>query len=780
MSKIMKICDGNEAAAYVAYAFSEVAAIYPITPSSPMAEHADAWSANGRKNIFGQPVRLVEMQSEAGACGACHGALEAGALATSFTASQGLMLMIPTMHRISGERLPGVLHVASRTVGTHAFSIFGDHSDVMNCRQTGFAMLSSGSVQQAADLAAVAHLSAIKARIPFLHFFDGFRTSHEIQKIDVLTYDEYAKLVDYNALAAFRANALNPEDPRMRSLVDNPDIYFQLRESNNTAYAELPDIVEDYMAQISKLTGREYHLFNYYGAPDAERVIVAMGSVGGCAQEVVNYLNAKGEKVGFLQVHLFRPFSRKHLMAAMPKTVKKIAVLDRVKEIGSIGEPLYEDICAAYINESDRPAIYAGRYGLSSKDTTPAQIKAVFDNLLLDEPKNHFTIGIVDDVTHLSLPVGAPLLTEPEGTISCKFWGLGSDGTVGANKNSIKIIGETTDMYCQAYFEYDTKKSFGITKSHLRFGKHPISSTYYVSSADFIACHNQTYLTKYDIIHELKPHGSFLLNCEWTENELEQHVPGEILKYIADNDIKFYIIDANKESQALGLGNRSNMVLQAAFFKLAKVIPVEDAVAHMKDAVKKTYGLKGEKVVNMNIAAVDAGINALVEVKVKPEWTNLTGKALKPADESLPYVIKNILVPINAQKGDDLPVSAFKGMEDGTMPLGTSQYEKRGIRRDLLDVILDKKLKLILKAETANEVKRASEPPKPVYNYGTWREDPFSVPEEELAMWAIVSPNNMLIPPARERYMDLFTRVFGITREQLTKGPLPDVKLEVQ
>ena len=683
MSKIMKICDGNEAAAYVAYAFSEVAAIYPITPSSPMAEHADAWSANGRKNIFGQPVRLVEMQSEAGACGACHGALEAGALATSFTASQGLMLMIPTMHRISGERLPGVLHVASRTVGTHAFSIFGDHSDVMNCRQTGFAMLSSGSVQQAADLAAVAHLSAIKARIPFLHFFDGFRTSHEIQKIDVLTYDEYAKLVDYNALAAFRANALNPEDPRMRSLVDNPDIYFQLRESNNTAYAELPEIVEDYMAQISKLTGREYHLFNYYGAPDAERVIVAMGSVGGCAQEVVNYLNAKGEKVGFLQVHLFRPFSRKHLMAAMPKTVKKIAVLDRVKEIGSIGEPLYEDICAAYINESDRPAIYAGRYGLSSKDTTPAQIKAVFDNLLLGEPKNHFTIGIVDDVTHLSLPVGAPLLTEPEGTISCKFWGLGSDGTVGANKNSIKIIGETTDMYCQAYFEYDTKKSFGITKSHLRFGNHPISSTYYVSSADFIACHNQTYLTKYDIIHELKPHGSFLLNCEWTENELEQHVPGEILKYIADNDIKFYIIDANKESQALGLGNRSNMVLQAAFFKLANVIPVEDAVVHMKDAVKKTYGLKGEKVVNMNIAAVDAGINALVEVKVKPEWTNLTGKALKPADESLPYVIKNILVPINAQKGDDLPVSAFKGMEDGTMPLGTSKYEKRGIATHL-------------------------------------------------------------------------------------------------
>ena len=683
MSKVLKICDGNEAAAYVAYAFSEVAAIYPITPSSPMAEHADEWSAKGRKNIFGQTVRLVEMQSEAGACGACHGALEAGTLATSFTASQGLMLMIPTMHRISGERLPGVLHVASRTVGTHAFSIFGDHSDVMNCRQTGFAMLCSGSVQETADLAGVAHLSAIRSRIPFLHFFDGFRTSHEIQKIDALEYDDFAKLVDYEALAKFRANALNPEDPRMRSLVDNPDIYFQLRESNNTDYANLPDVVESYMGEISKLTGREYHLFNYYGAPDAERVIVAMGSVSGCVQEVVNALNAKGEKVGFLQVHLFRPFSVKHLLAAMPKTVKKIAVLDRVKEAGSIGEPLYEDICAAYINDANRPMIYAGRFGLSSKDTTPAQIKAVFDNLSAAEPRNHFTIGINDDVTHLSLPVGPAMNTEPEGTISCKFWGLGSDGTVGANKNSIKIIGETTDMYCQAYFEYDTKKSFGITKSHLRFGKKPISSTYYVSHADFIACHNQTYLTKYDIISELKPHGSFLLNCEWKEEELEAKMPGEILKYIAENDIKFYIIDANKESQALGLGNRSNMVLQAAFFKLAKVIPVEDAVEHMKAAVKKTYALKGEKVVNMNIAAVDAGINALVEVKVKPEWKNLTGAALKPVDENLPYVIKNILVPINAQKGDDLPVSAFKGMEDGTMPLGTSRYEKRGIATHL-------------------------------------------------------------------------------------------------
>ena len=683
MSKIMKICDGNEAAAYVAYAFSEVAAIYPITPSSPMAEHTDEWSAKGKKNIFNQPVRLVEMQSEAGACGACHGALEAGALATSFTASQGLMLMIPTMHRISGERLPGVLHVASRTVGTHAFSIFGDHSDVMNCRQTGFAMLNSGSVQEIMDLAGVAHLSAIKARIPFLHFFDGFRTSHEIQKVEALEYGDFAKLVDYDALARFRANALNPEDPRMRSLVDNPDIYFQLREANNSDYNKLPDIVEDYMAEISKLTGREYHLFNYYGAPDAERVIVAMGSVTGCIQETVKYLNDRGEKVGFLQVHLFRPFSAKHLLAAMPKTVKKVAVLDRVKEIGSIGEPLYEDICAAYINDKNRPEIFAGRYGLSSKDTTPAQIKAVYDNLLLAEPKNHFTIGIVDDVTNLSLPMGPALNCEPEGTISCKFWGLGSDGTVGANKNSIKIIGETTDMYCQAYFEYDTKKSFGITKSHLRFGKKPISSTYYVSHADFVACHNQTYLTKYDIISELKPHGSFLLNCEWSEEELEQKMPGDILKYIAENDIKFYIIDANKESQALGLGNRSNMVLQAAFFKLANVIPVEDAVEHMKAAVKKTYGLKGEKIVNMNIAAVDAGINAVKQVQVKESWKILSGAAIQPAAENVPDIIKNILVPINAQKGDLLPVSAFKGMEDGTMPLGTSQYEKRGIATHL-------------------------------------------------------------------------------------------------
>ena len=683
MSKIMKICDGNEAAAYVAYAFSEVAAIYPITPSSPMAEHADAWSANGKKNIFGQPVRLVEMQSEAGACGACHGALEAGALATSFTASQGLMLMIPTLHRISGERLPGVLHVASRTVGTHAFSIFGDHSDVMNCRQTGFALLSSGSVQESADLAAVAHLSAIKARIPFLHFFDGFRTSHEIQKIDVLSYDEYAKLVDRNALAAFRANALNPEDPRMRSLVDNPDIYFQLRESNNTAYAELPDIVEDYMAQISKLTGREYHLFNYYGAPDAERVIVAMGSVGGCAQEVVNHLNAKGEKVGFLQVHLFRPFSRKHLMAAMPKTVKKIAVLDRVKEIGSIGEPLYEDICAAYINESDRPAIYAGRYGLSSKDTTPAQIKAVFDNLLLDEPKNHFTIGIVDDVTHLSLPVGAPLLTEPEGTISCKFWGLGSDGTVGANKNSIKIIGHATDLYCQAYFVYDSKKSGGLTQSHLRFGKTPIRSPYLIQSADFVACHNPSYVHKYDMVKNLKEGGVFLLNCAWDAEGLEKNLPAAMKRALAEKKAGFYTIDAIKIARELGLGSRTNTILQAAFFKLANVIPLEQAVAEMKDAIYKTYyKKKGQAVVDMNNASIEHGINELVEVAIPAAWADAKDA---PVARKAPDFIREVVDVMNRQEGDSLPVSVMKkyGLEDGTWHAGSTKYEKRGAAVDV-------------------------------------------------------------------------------------------------
>ena len=676
---MIKIVDGNEAAAYVAYAFTEVAGIYPITPSSPMAEKTDEWSANGVKNIFGQPVRLVEMQSEAGAAGAVHGALESGALATTYTSSQGLMLMIPTLHRISGQRHPGVLHVASRTVGTHAFSIFGDHSDVMNCRQTGFAMLSSGSVQEIMDLAGIAHLAAIKSRIPFLHFFDGFRTSHEIQKVEALDYDEFAKLVDYDALNAWKKGALNPETPTLRSTVQNPDIYFQVREANNEDYDNLPDIVEDYMAEISKITGREYHTFNYYGADDAEKIIIAMGSVCGAIQEVIDKLNAQGQKLGLVQVHLYRPFSVEHMMRAIPKTVKKIAVIDRLKEAGAVGEPLYEDVCSAYNEfEGESPMILAGRYGLSSKDTDPACIKAIYDNLDAEAPINHFTVGINDDVTHKSLPLDTEFHIENEGTISCKFWGLGSDGTVGANKNSIKIIGDQTDKYCQAYFEYDTKKSFGITKSHLRFGDDPIRSTYLVKSADFVACHNQNYLTQYDIINELKPGGTFLLNCQWSVEELDQHVPAEIRRYIANNDIKFYIIDANKCSQEIGLGNRSNMVLQAAFFNLSKVIPVDDAVEHMKEAVKKTFGKKGEKIVNMNMEAVDAGINAPVKVEVPASWKDAQDEVAADAKE-VPDFINDILVPCNAQKGDSLPVSTFVETKDGVMPLGTSKYEKRGI-----------------------------------------------------------------------------------------------------
>ena len=676
------VMDGNTAAAHSAYAFTEVAAIYPITPSSPMAEKVDEWSAKGKKNLFGTPVDVIQMQSEAGAAGTCHGSLQAGDLTTTFTSSQGLMLMIPTMHRISGERLPGVLHVASRTVGTHAFSIFGDHSDVMNCRQTGFAMLNSGSVQEIMDLAGVAHLSAIKARIPFLHFFDGFRTSHEIQKVEALEYADFAKLVDYDALARFRANALNPEDPRMRSLVDNPDIYFQLREANNSDYNKLPDIVEDYMAQISKLTGREYHLFNYYGTPDAERVIVAMGSVAGCVQETVKYLNDRGERVGFLQVHLFRPFSKKHLLAAMPKTVKKVAVLDRVKEIGSIGEPLYEDICAAYINDKNRPEIFAGRFGLSSKDTTPAQIKAVYDNLLLDEPKNHFTIGIVDDVTNLSLPLGPALNCEPEGTISCKFWGLGSDGTVGANKNSIKIIGDHTDKYVQAYFQYDSKKTGGVTISHLRFGDKPIRSPYYINQADFVACHNPAYIHMgMKMVQDVKPGGVFMINCQWTDEELDEHLNAADKKYIADNNIQLYTINAIDKAIEIGMGKRTNTILQSAFFKLADVMPIDEAVEFMKAAAKKSYGKKGDAVVQMNWKAIDAGVDAVHKVNVPESWHNpapdAAPKALKGPD-ALVKQIRDVMEPISRMDGDSLPVSAFEGNVNGEWEQGASAYEKRG------------------------------------------------------------------------------------------------------
>lgn len=679
--KIMKTMDGNEACATIAYQFTEIAGIYPITPSSPMAELTDEWAAAGRKNLFGQPVTLVEMQSEAGAIGAVHGALESGALATTFTSSQGLLLMIPCLHLIAGHRHPAVLHVAARSVATHANSIFGDHQDVMDCRATGAGIFSTGSVQEVMDLTAIAHLAAIKTDIPFIHFFDGFRTSHEIQKIEEIDIDAVTKLLDKDALEAWRANAMNPDHPVLRTSVQGPDVYFQNAEANNPQYAALPDIVEGYIQEINKITGRDYHLFNYYGDPDAERVIVAMGSVSETAREVVDYLTDRGEKVGYLQIHLYRPFSVDCFLRAMPSTVRKISVLDRSREPGSIGEPVYLDVVAAYAGQENPPKVYGGRYGLSSKDVSPAQIKAVYDNMALNDPKPRFTIGIVDDVTHLSLDCSTPLKTEPGDTISCKFWGLGGDGTVGANKNSAKIIGDHTDMYTQAYFEYDTKKSFGITKSHLRFSKYPIRSAYLVKSADFIACHNQSYLNKYDMIHELKKGGTFLLNCEWTEAQLDDKIPARVKKYIAGNDISFYIVDANKIAHDLGLGNWSSMILQAAFFNLTKVIPVEDAVNYMKKAAKKTFAEKGEKVVAMNLTAIDAGINSPIRVNIPESWKT----AEEPAKDlsKLPDMIRNIVMPIEAQRGDDLPVSAFVGHEGGTFTMGTTVFEKRGIATEI-------------------------------------------------------------------------------------------------
>ncbi|MBQ3270429.1 MAG: pyruvate:ferredoxin (flavodoxin) oxidoreductase [Clostridia bacterium] len=667
--------DGNEAAAYVAYAFTEVAAIYPITPSSPMAGKTDLWSAKGKKNLFGQTVRLVEMQSEAGAAAAVHGALQTGALATSFTSSQGLMLMIPVLHRIAGERLPGVLHVAARTVGTHALSIFGDHSDVMSCRNTGFAMLCTGSVQEVMDLAGVAHLAAIKGRVPFMDFFDGFRTSHEIDKVAQIDYADLEALIDRDALDAFRARALNPEHPMIRATVQNPDIYFQVREANNGDYAALPGIVEDYMAKITALTGREYHCFNYYGAADAERVVVAMGSVSGCVEEVVDALNARGEKVGFIQVHLFRPFDVARFVAALPDTVKAVAVLDRTKEMGSAGEPLYQDVCTALRGRADLTVV-GGRYGLSSKDTTPAQIAAVFENLCAAEPVNSFTIGITDDVTHLSLPE-PDFAPARDGAVSCKFWGLGSDGTVGANKNTVEIINSHTPKFAQAYFEYDAKKSYGVTKSHLRFGDRPIRASYYVKSADFVACHNPTYIEKYDIAEEVVPGGTLLLNCPWDAAALDRHLPAHAKRAIARKGLQFYTIDAVKLANALGLGNHFNMVLQSAFFHLMPIIPAEEAVGYMKAAAAKTYFAKGEDVVNKNLAAIDAGAAGLVKVDVPEAWKDAQDAPV-PA-RNVPEVVTKLLEPINAQKGDDLPVSAFAGYEDGVMDMGLTAFEKRGI-----------------------------------------------------------------------------------------------------
>ena len=678
--------DGNQAAAHVAYDFTEVAAIYPITPSSPMAEHTDRWSAQGRLNMFGQRVQLTEMQSEAGAIAAIHGVLQSGGLGTSFTSSQGLMLMVPVLYRIAGERLPGVLHVASRTVGTHAMSIFGDHSDVMACRDTGFAQLSSGSVQEAADMAAVAHLAAVKGSIPFMHFFDGFRTSHELSRIDMPDTKELTALMDTEALDRFRARALNPEHPMLRATVQNGDVYFQVREANNTAYDQLADVVEDVMAQVAGVTGREYHVFDYYGAADATDVVVAMGSVSGTAQEACDYLNARaqadgtGKRYGFLQVHLYRPFSAKHFLGALPETVERIAVLDRCKCMGSAGEPLYLDVSNVIANSSraGKVTVIGGRYGLASKDTDTAQIVAVFDNLAAAEPKRGFTIGINDDVTNLSLPV-RPLEDFEDGdTYSCKFWGLGGDGTVGANHNTIRILGDCADMYAQAYFEYDSKKSFGVTKSHLRLSKKPIRSTYYVKRADFVACHNQSYVRQYDMVKEVKPGGTFLLNTSWTPEELDANLPGKMKRHIAQNGIRLFTVDAVEVAQRVGLGSHINTVLQAAFFQIAGLMPVEEALDYMKDAARKSYARKGDAVVAKNVAAIDEGAQKCVKVAVPASWADAP-LGENAAEANVPAVVENILRPVNAQKGDDLPVSAFAGYEDGVIDMGLTAYEKRGI-----------------------------------------------------------------------------------------------------
>jgi pyruvate-ferredoxin/flavodoxin oxidoreductase len=677
MPKKMMTMDGNTAAAHVAYAFTEVAAIFPITPSSPMAEYADVWAAQGRKNIFDETVKVSEMQSEGGAAGAVHGSLAAGALTTTFTASQGLLLMIPNMYKIAGELLPGVFHVTARTVAAHALSIFGDQGDVMACRQTGFALLASGSVQEVMDLAGIAHLAAIKSRVPFLHFFDGFRTSHEIQKIEVIDYDVFKDLADYEAIQEFRNRALNPEHPVTRGTAQNPDIYFQAREACNTYYQKVPEIVADYMAKISAVTGREYHLFDYYGAPDAENIIVAMGSVTDTVEETIDYLTAKGEKVGLIKVRLFRPFAPEYLLKVMPKTVKRIAVLDRTKEPGATGEPLYQDICTVFYGQPVQPLIVGGRYGLSSKDTTPAQIKAVYDNLKLDAPKDKFTIGIVDDVTNTNLELGENINTVPEGTTSCKFWGLGSDGTVGANKSAIKIIGDHTDLYAQGYFDYDSKKSGGVTVSHLRFGKKPIKSPYLINTSDFVSCSTQAYVNQYDMLKGLRKGGTFLLNTVWSVAELEEKLPASMKKYIADNDVQFYIINATKIAEEIGLGRRTNMIMQSAFFKLANIIPIEDAVAFSKAGIQKSYGKKGQKIVDMNNEAVDQGIDALVKVDIPTAWKDL--KAEVAAEENVPKFVKDILRPISRFEGNDIKVSAFTGNEDGTFMSGSSAYEKRGI-----------------------------------------------------------------------------------------------------
>ena len=677
MSKKMKTMDGNTAAAYISYAFTDVAAIYPITPSSPMAEHVDEMAAKGQKNIFGQKVRLVEMQSEAGAAGAVHGSLQAGALTTTYTASQGFLLMIPNLYKVAGELLPGVFHVSARALATSTLNIFGDHQDVMAARQTGCAMLAEASVQEVMDLSAVAHLVAIKGRVPFINFFDGFRTSHEIQKIEVVDYADLGKLIDMDAVNAFRRRALSPDHPVIRGTATNPDVYFQTRESVNGYYEKLPDMVEEAMTEIAKITGREHHVFDYYGAQDADRVIIAIGSVCQAAAEAVDYLNAKGEKVGVLSVHLYRPFSVKHFFRALPETVKKIAVLDRTKESGALGEPLYMDVKTAYYNSDRNPVIVGGRYGLGGKDTTPDQVLGVYEELKKDEPKNGFTIGVEDDLTNLSLalyPEDVDLT--PEGTTACKFWGLGSDGTVGANKSAIKIIGDKTDLYAQAYFAYDSKKSGGITMSHLRFGKTPINSPYLINKANFISCSQQSYVFQYDLLAGLKKNGTFLLNTEWSDEELGQHLPAYMKRYIAQNDINFYTVNAVEIARGLGLGGRFNMVMQSAFFKLAEIIPLDEAVGYLKDAVVTSYGKKGQNIVDMNNGAIDKGIEQLHKVNVPADWANAADE--NTAKKEVPAFISEIQEVMNRQEGDKLSVGTFKDMADGTFPVGGSAYEKRG------------------------------------------------------------------------------------------------------
>ena len=676
-SKKFLTCDGNQAAAHIAYMFTEVSAIYPITPSTTMAEYVDEWASTGRKNIFGEKVQVQEMQSEAGAAAAMHGALQAGALTTTFTASQGLLLMIPNMYKVAGELLPGVYHVSARALASHALSIFGDHQDVMAVRQVGCAMLATGSVQEVMDLAAVAHLASIKTRVPFVHFFDGFRTSHEIQKIEQLDQEDLAPLVDQEALKGFRERALNNENPVVRGTAQNPDIYFQAREACNPFYDAIPEVVEHYMNEMNKLTGRKYGLFDYYGAEDADRVIIAMGSSTEAIREGIDHLIENGEKVGLVSVHLYRPFSAKHFLSVLPKTAKRICVLDRTKEPGAGGEPLYLDVKDVLYGTPEQPIVVGGRYGLSSKDFTPAQVLSVYENLALPEPKNHFTVGIVDDVTFTSLPLKEEIALGGAGTIEAKFYGLGADGTVGANKNSIKIIGDNTDKYCQAYFAYDSKKSGGFTCSHLRFGETPIRSTYLVTTPNFVACHVQAYLKLYDVTKGLKKNGTFLLNTIWNEEEVKKNLPTKVKKYLAANNISLYIIDATNIAEQIGLGNRTNTILQSAFFKITNVVPYELAVEKMKYAINKSYGKKGESIVNKNYAAVDRG-GEYTKVEIPAEWANLVD-GTEAITDIVPVFIGDIVRPINAQDGDSLPVSAFKGREDGTWENSTSKHEKRGV-----------------------------------------------------------------------------------------------------